>query len=180
MGVIKHSNESLVGKKINRFTIISLEDHTRKHLKVKVKCDCGNEKIIQLQSILNGDSKSCGCKGRQYYEASFNVIYNRYKAQAKSRKILFALTKEDFKKITSQNCFYCNSIPSKIPKKTKYHYGVYLYNGIDRLNSKLDYTVDNVVSCCKMCNTMKMDYSIKDFKKQIEKIYLNITKWNTY
>lgn len=32
-----------------------------------------------------------------------------------------------------------------------------LYQGIDRVNSKIGYTLGNVVPCCKKCNTVKSD-----------------------
>lgn len=49
--------------------------------------------------------------------------------------------------------------------------GYYIYNGIDRVNSDLGYSVKNCVTCCKDCNTAKMNMSIKDFLSMIERIY---------
>lgn len=51
-----------------------------------------------------------------------------------------------------------------------------LYNGIDRINSKKGYTLDNTVSCCSTCNTAKLNMSLEDFKTWIIKIYNNLIK----
>lgn len=44
-------------------------------------------------------------------------------------------------------------------------------NGIDRINSNKGYEKDNCVSCCPICNRMKLDLSLEDFYAHIEKIY---------
>jgi hypothetical protein len=36
-------------------------------------------------------------------------------------------------------------------------------NGIDRLDSDIDYTIENCKACCGHCNKMKRDYSYEDF-----------------
>ena len=42
------------------------------------------------------------------------------------------------------------------------------YNGIDRLDSSLGYTKDNIVTCCKICNYAKNKMKFEDFKMDIE------------
>ena len=46
-------------------------------------------------------------------------------------------------------------------------------NGIDRVNSKLGYTVPNTRACCGNCNIMKNHYSLESYKSQLLKIYNN-------
>jgi hypothetical protein len=36
-------------------------------------------------------------------------------------------------------------------------------NGIDRADNALGYTVENSVSCCKICNIAKRDLTIEEF-----------------
>ena len=74
--------------------------------------------------------------------------YNIYKKNAKKRNIDFNLTKQQFYDLTAQPCYYCGELNN--------------YNGIDRVDSSKNYTLDNCVPCCSYCNKMKMDYS-KDF-----------------
>ena len=47
---------------------------------------------------------------------------------------------------------------------------IFKRNGIDRLNSKLGYFLDNCVPCCATCNTMKMSLGEKEFITHINKI----------
>lgn len=60
-----------VGKKFNRLTVLEVlprEHYERggiKPVKVRCKCECGRERVIMLQKILAGITKSCGClRGR--------------------------------------------------------------------------------------------------------------------
>ena len=48
------------------------------------------------------------------------------------------------------------------------------YTGLDRINSELGYTVENIQPCCKWCNMAKSDRSEKDF---IEWVALIIDNW---
>jgi hypothetical protein len=75
---------------------------------------------------------------------SINVQYTEYKKNAKNRSIDFYITKDQYKEIIKKECNYCGTID--IDKG---------FNGLDRLNSRLSYDIDNVVSCCIMCNYMK-------------------------
>jgi len=68
--------------------------------------------------------------------------------QATRRKIEMLLTLEEYKSIISKPCFYCNYLLGSPVEKGC---------GIDRLNNNIGYTVDNSVSCCRICNQIKMD-----------------------
>jgi hypothetical protein len=68
------------------------------------------------------------------------------------------ITLDDVKNIVQRPCFYCGSIDNPC-------------NGIDRLNNSIGYEKDNIVPCCRKCNTMKMDLTIEEFKNHIEKIH---------
>jgi hypothetical protein len=54
-------------------------------------------------------------------------------------------------------CFYCGFQDDNL-------------NGIDRVNSNIDYIVDNIVPCCIMCNFMKNTLDIATFISHITKI----------
>ena len=82
--------------------------------------------------------------------------YNLYKKNAKSRNLIFEIKKEEFYNLTQQPCVYCGSLEN--------------YNGLDRLNSSIGYTIENVVPCCSICNKMKLDYSKEFFLEHIKKI----------
>ena len=143
------------------------------------QCDCGKSTEVRtahLTAKKNG-IKSCGCLGIAQSlpegESSFNQILERYGRQARSRGIKFELTKEKFRNLITSDCFYCDSPPTSI-QHNKTANGSFTYSGVDRIDSAKDYTIDNCVPCCKVCNFMKRSMSTSDFYSQIEKIYKNI------
>ena len=52
-----------------------------------------------------------GQKSLEYGVAAFNNLYKNYRYTAIKRCLLFELSKEDFKILTSTACFYCNRDP---------------------------------------------------------------------
>lgn len=104
-------------------------------------------------------------------EAAFNNCYSNYRSKANYRNIEFNLDKDTFRKITSSNCHYCNCIPSMTIKAGKNSStGCYIYNGIDRVDSNLEYNIDNIVPCCYICNVMKSSLSVDEWFNHMEKI----------
>lgn len=93
----------------------------------------------------------------EFGKASLNGLYYEYIRSAKKRKKCFELTKEQFKHLTSQNCIYCNKVPSKIYYKPRCN-GEYVYNGVDRKDNSKGYTLENSVPCCYACNTIKGEH----------------------
>lgn len=51
--------------------------------------------------------------------------------------------------------------------------------GIDRIDSSKDYTLDNCVPCCFICNRIKNKYDLNTFFDKVEKIYLKHIKGST-
>jgi len=180
------------GDKFNKLTAIKYEftktyGKCNYHYHWLFKCDCGKEKIIASNSVLKGLTTSCGCvhseiSSNVYKEinkdkfptvGAINRLYASYKHGAESRNYCFELTKGEFIKLLSNNCYYCNRIPEQIAynkKKTDY----LIYNGIDRVNNELGYTLDNIVTCCKHCNRAKMSLSKEQFLQLIKDIYNNL------
>lgn len=54
------------GDRFGRWTVISEETLIKSHKYVLCRCDCGNEKNVNLNSLLKGMSNSCGCWRREY------------------------------------------------------------------------------------------------------------------
>lgn len=50
--------EELIGKKFNKLTVIG---KSKKKKFVKVKCDCGKLKSVNIYKVLTNDTRSCGC-----------------------------------------------------------------------------------------------------------------------
>jgi hypothetical protein len=69
--------------------------------------------------------------------------YKTYVTKCELREIKMELTQEIFENLVLQPCYYCGIIQTKG------------YNGVDRMDSTRGYELDNCVSCCDECNTMK-------------------------
>jgi hypothetical protein len=148
------------------------------------KCKCGKELILQTRNLVTGKRTSCGCipksppSPRKYTipgEASCRELFGAYRRNAEKRGLIFNLSLDEFKILTSKNCFYCGDSPYQIQKQ-RWGTGDYIYNGIDRVNNSLGYVALNCVPCCGKCNFMKSGDSQESFKTQIFKIYLNLIK----
>jgi hypothetical protein len=75
---------------------------------------------------------------------------------------------DEFAKLTKGDCAYCGAPPSQVNKRDN---STYVYNGVDRINGNLWYTINNVVSCCGTCNWMKMDMNVDEFFAHVTRIY---------
>ena len=100
--------------------------------------------------------------------AKNDVIY-KYKLRAKKENIEWELTDKQCEKLFKENCQYCGAEPKRTHSVSRS--GVYVYNGIDRVDNEKGYTVENSVSCCMRCNYMKSDMTLEDFYAHIEKIW---------
>ena len=54
--------DSLKGRKFNSLLVMGDPIRSGKHYYCLCRCDCGNEKLVRKDAILNGNTKSCGCK----------------------------------------------------------------------------------------------------------------------
>jgi hypothetical protein len=80
------------------------------------------------------------------------------------------LSKEEFKILTKQNCYYCGVEPLQEAKPANLKNGIYLYNGIDRKDDNIGYEINNCVTSCKKCNYMKQGLTDIEFFEHIQKI----------
>jgi 5-methylcytosine-specific restriction endonuclease McrA len=129
--------------------------------------------VIRYEN-LNKSTKSCGCsRGLPIGESSFRSLISQYKKGAKARNLSYSLSKKRFKELTSSNCSYCNRPPMSIYGHNSYSKGIYTYNGIDRVNNNVGYTIKNSITCCKDCNYAKRDKTQKEFLEWIRLVYNN-------
>ena len=82
------------------------------------------------------------------------------KAQAIHLGREWTVSKEDFEEFVTKPCDYCGE---SLPESG---------SGLDRKDSSLHYTIDNVVPCCTRCNKMKNQYLSYDEMKLIWKLRL--------
>ena len=102
-------------------------------------------------------------RGRSVYRA-LRKKYNRlpkYKFQesvnrCRRRKLAWEITFEDYVKITSSTCYYCNG---RLPE---------VGTGLDRIDNSLGYTKENVVPCCTLCNITRQDnFTHEEMKSEL-------------
>ena len=170
------------GDKYNRLTVLKFSHSDKRRRKwYLVKCSCGNEKTIIGSAMISGNTKSCGCLAKEIkqsrristHHSEITAIILGYKRHAEERGYKWALSRKFVEKLIKEDCFYCGSKPANI-KKTKNSIGEGLfYSGIDRVDSTKNYTEDNVVPCCRLCNYAKSNMTIEEFKDWAIKIGKN-------
>lgn len=134
-------------------------------------CDCGGFKVTHTTLINKERIKTCGCRlGTTDRLPACRRLATRYKIHARDLKLSYNLSFDDVTKITSSNCFYCNSEPSQKVDIDSNHGTFYIYNGIDRMDSSKGYETDNVLPCCKTCNYMKSTLTQDRFYKLVSDI----------
>lgn len=86
-----------------------------------------------------------------------------YKESAEKRKLIFNLNIEQFYSILKNTCTYCGA-KEKI--------------GIDRVNNKIGYIIENCAPCCGTCNFIKKCMTIEQLKEHITKMYNHLNRPN--
>jgi hypothetical protein len=184
----------LTGQCFERLTVIKFSG-TDKNQRSRwlCKCLCGNEKIVGINSLKQGHTKSCGClnkekrtlwginntyRRKEKGRSGFNQLLNMYKKNANRRKLEFNISESEFLNLVQSNCFYCGKKPTNISynhfkssTEKAIEHGKFIYNGLDRLDNNIGYTIDNVVPCCKTCNTAKMQMTQQEFFDWIKQVY---------
>lgn len=128
------------------------------HVKQTFKCViCLKLVIVRQKSIKNLHlCKLCKQDPKKTYYINHRIASLKRWDPPKE----YDLTFEKLWKLKLDNCQYCGKSATK--ENT---------NGIDRVDSKIGYVIENCVSCCYTCNIMKHAFSIEYFLSHIEKIY---------
>lgn len=184
---------SNIGKKFGKLEVIDVLK-TPKYYKYQCICECGNNLVVNSFSILAGKTKSCGCnqyvnqkrqKSRSDIKhginsSAVNYVFSTYKRNAKIRGLEFNLTKEQFYLISTKECIYCGSKPSKASGYSgKKNSPKFIYNGIDRKDNTIGYSIENSVPCCTICNRAKGNLTELEWRGWIERFKLHDLKKST-
>jgi len=174
----KPRNMIKAGTIFNKVKVIDFAYSAKSRAYYFTECmTCGAGSIRRMDHIKTNPEYCNNCKekmtAKPKVESVINTIYSGYRTNANSRNISFELTKSVFTKITSQNCFYCGQEPieSDFSKGRNRTNTKFMHNGVDRLDSKVGYTIENCVPCCSMCNLMKNKFSAESFLNKIKQIY---------
>ena len=145
-------------------------------------CACGTERAVSANTLREGTTLSCGCalKTLRKESRSLNTIektiFRGYRTGALSRGHVFELTLKEVEKLLYSDCTYCGDSPNDIKYFNTKNNGkdvthFIFTNGIDRVDNTKGYTLENCVTCCKMCNQLKSNHTLETFFEKISKIY---------
>lgn len=135
---------------------------------IECNCECGDKTTLSLYDVRREKIKTCGIKHSKFKDRdiiAFNKIYSRYANGYKE----FNITKDEFKILTQRNCYYCGRLPQLVKTKKELD-GKYPYNGLDRIDNSKGYFLNNVVTCCCICNHAKHTMTYQSFIEWIFKI----------
>lgn len=171
--------KDLTGRRFGMLTVEELlkDRDPNGQIRYLCRCECGRE-VVKIRSYLSNEHiRSCGCVkphvlgGRD--RSPENQGYGRWKTELTSRHHTTTLTFDQWIAVVTRNCEYCGSPP--MPRLARhYNTTTYLGNGIDRIDSKKEYDIDNCVPCCTICNRMKRDHSLLEFKHHIQRIHRHL------
>ncbi len=181
--------KSLLGKKFNKLTILSLVEGDKRKYYCKCICDCGKESIKRVDAIKSGTIISCGCaivdKGRFMIgpnNHSFtgigtlgSVKFEEIKRNAKRRKIEFNVTKEYLWK-----CFEEQKSKCALTGEELFFGRQKVYSetnaSLDRIDSSKGYIEGNVQWVHKDINLMKRSFDEKYFKEMCKRVTEKLTR----
>lgn len=81
------------GDKYNRLTAIKFSHKIKSDQHWLFRCDCGIEKVIQVNSVKSGDTKSCGCFRREFEKKRFGAnspMFGKKHTEATKKKMVLA------------------------------------------------------------------------------------------
>ena len=159
----------LSGQQFHYLTVIEKTGTVNKHQNLlwKCKCTCGNVIEATTTVLRKGKKKSCGCKrwargsGVYNYNGFMDITGTKFcsiQLNAKTRKIPFAITKQDiWNQIEFQN-HQCamTCIPISFVNGTA---------SVDRIDNAKGYTDDNIQIVHKDVTIMRNKFTISRFKE---------------
>lgn len=105
------------------------------------------------ETIYNTICRDCNKKKRKKEYNKYESKLKKYKIGAITRDYEWLLTDEEAGNFFKDDCFYCGKISIENEDMS----------GIDRVDNKIGYTLNNCVSCCGMCNGIKGTFSKEEF-----------------
>lgn len=187
-GICRSSSSNLTGKRFGSLVVVKILPDRRgvgKCIFWECLCDCGNTYEVAGASLIKNRANNCGCQTSILQSKSgtlpdnmghINAILAQYKAGATKRNLQFLLEDKDFIILIQSDCHYCGAGLSNTRKAKKRSLitgplnPTFRYNGIDRKDSTLNYTLDNCVSACAECNYAKGKRSYDEFIAHAKRI----------
>lgn len=175
-GCVKSPSKRLIdltGKTFGKWTVLSRSER-REIYRVyfyNCRCACGTVKQVRSSGLTDGSSQSCGgCLNLMAPGTSgFKTLIGRYRNRAKKCQLDWSLTSAECGNLFSLDCHYCGVPPNQLCN-ARTGIGMFVYNGLDRVDNSCGYSMDNVVPCCKVCNAAKSAMTLDEFKAWVLRV----------
>lgn len=160
----RRKTTNIEGKKFGRLLVLrEVEKGNKNRDQWLCQCDCGKLTTKLGVNLRKAKSavKSCGCAYIKINpeERGLKELIRDYSRKDR-RNYCWELTNEEARTLFFSNCFYCNAPPDRELIASESNRLLLKYNGIDRFDNSRDYTVNNAVPCCTICNRGKNDASV--------------------
>lgn len=157
------------GQKFNKWTFMSLVGVNKyKESLWKCRCECGFEKIQVAGNITSGGSKQCeNCsnKYKNYLEEFSDTMWNLIVSRANKKNFELSITKQEAYQIFLNQNKKCklSGIDIKFAISSKDYLSKNQTASLDRIDSSIGYTKNNVQWVHKNINLMKGCLSDQEF-----------------
>jgi hypothetical protein len=164
--------ELKVGQRFDKVIVVGFVFDSTNNFRVKCLCDCGAEFLSRTGLLKNNITNSCGCspngQWKGYGRLSGINLY-RIKRNAKVRNIPFSVTAVELWELFVKQRGMCalSGLPIEINIRGKNT------ASLDRIDSLMGYTLENVQWVHKDINLMKMDFSQDRFFELCKKVIQN-------
>lgn len=153
--------------KFGKRTVLGVAEKKAGKPKWRVRCDCGRDFTCLTQDLKRKGGAGClFCvhKGPRVYRRKRPYEY-RYNAAVNRARHTFLITYEEFFEFTKiKECHYCgDAIEWGPPFGKKRPSGL----NLDRKDSNLPYTIENIVVACRRCNYGKNNFFSYDEWKEL-------------
>lgn len=143
------------------------------HIVWECRCICGRSIGSTYNDLRRGRNQECKkCSDSKSKLSPLKSLYGNYRRGAEQRNLDFDISIDEFHEIIKMDCYYCGSPPIQVLKKEWAKYGI-VYNGIDRKDNSIGYTLLNVVPCCKFCNFAKSTDTLENFEAWLQRVRNN-------
>jgi hypothetical protein len=183
-----YKGTSWLNRQVGKYTIVGVGDRVKYPSQKdsiqmwKVKCACGKEKQISKWHLIYGNTTGCSdCVGeRNRFEKSPNwnstaknvtgMYFAKIKKCAEKRNIPFEINREELDFLFQKQDGRCRYTKMELVFESSGCKGT---ASLDRIDSSLGYTKDNVQWVHKDVNTIKWDLSHDQFVKLCKTITEN-------
>jgi hypothetical protein len=98
----------------------------------------------------------CSSRQRDIFRFMPSRRESEARGNAKRRGLEWTITKEQFLSFWQKPCTYCGDAIETV--------------GLDRVDNAKGYTLENVTSCCGICNSMKSGMTVAEFLERCSRI----------